>query len=238
MNTLAFTADSALFARLIETAALFAGEDSTLPMLAAVRLERHDNELLAIGTDRFRLGCVRINVKWDDQAPADWATLITREDVAQIITSYKPKGKGRRVDDLAVGVRPSPDRPTTCQLVLTKAGSSITLTIDPLDEGFPKWRGLLKTSVAATSAPLSERTAVLNLDLLKTFEKVKWSTNDSLNIEYGTDPSRPVTITCGQHFLGIQMPIREQDRSAWDAVLESSNLPDHSLGLELPLVAA
>lgn len=239
MTTPAFTADSTAFVRLIETAAVFGGQDDTLPMLCAVRLERHGHQLVAAATDRFRMGVVRIDAKWDDAAPADWATLIAREDVAQIVASFKNKGQTRTRAQIAVAAQADPEQPhrVVPQLVIDKAGSPITLTVDTLEAEFPKWRQLIKTSTAAADEPSPERVGILNLDYLKTFDKAKWSTNDNLTVEYPADPSRPVIITCGNHFLGLQMPLRENSRADWDDVLTSEQPGRENLGLTAPLAA-
>ena len=208
MNTPAFTADANRLVKLLETAIVFAGDDTTLPMLRCVRLERHGDHLIGATTDRFRIGVVKIDVNWDDNAPADWATMITRDDVAQIATSYKAKG-GRGLDKITTETNGD-------QLVLTRTSSAITLTIDAADFNFPKWRSLIPRS---DDKDMGGPASVLNLDLLKGFEKAKWSTNDQLHIEYPVE-RKPAIITCGHHFLGLLMPLQSNDRAAWDEVLD------------------
>ncbi|NKR32239.1 hypothetical protein GS538_20385 [Rhodococcus hoagii] len=239
MTTAAFTADATAFVRLVETAAVFGSNDDTLPMLCAVRLERHGNQLVAAATDRFRLGVVRIAAQWDDAAPADWATTISRDDVAQIVTSFKNKGQSRREAKITVAAQQNTElrHRVVGQLVISKAGSPITLTVETLESEFPKWRQLIQTSTDAADQPSPERTAILNLDLLKTFDKAKWSTNDSLTIEYPADPTRPVVITCGHHFLGIQMPLRTNERAEWDDILTTAQPGRENLGLPAQLAA-
>src|SRR5437868_12633975 len=73
---------------LLKTAILFACKDSTIPGINGVRLERHGDQLLAIATDRFRLGITRITLT-GNQCEGDFAAYVRLDQIKPAIPTLK-----------------------------------------------------------------------------------------------------------------------------------------------------
>ncbi|NCL73768.1 hypothetical protein [Rhodococcus sp. YH1] len=204
-----FTADADRLVRALDTTQAFAGDDTTIPVLRCIRLERHGRYLLAAATNRFQIGCTRIEVDWADDAPVDWTHLLVRDDIALIVANYK--GKNSRMRKITASAA------ATGGLTLSCTGSPVALTTEHQDVQFPNWRPLLAPTLEADEGGPA---GLLDLAMLKTFDKARWSTSDHLRIKYAGRTDRLALVLCGHHFVGAQMPIREPDgQGEWAEIL-------------------
>ena len=121
----------------VSDAALFAGTDSTLPMLNAVRLEASETQLIAVATDRFTLGVRRV-----DYAGESFELMLSLADVRTLAKMAKTVGRHFELRTVTVELSraESDNRVVSVQFGFS-TGESVTF--GTLDVEFPKWRQLI-----------------------------------------------------------------------------------------------
>lgn len=213
--------------QLLTAGMICAGKDSTLPSLCCVKLETRGNQLLAISTDRFRMGVARIGfVSSEDTDASQFVALVPLEDVKRTVASLKVPVKHR----------------DTVVVTLTLGGGKIAWTRDDdtwsgvmRDESdnmqFPRWQALM--APCANRPILPHQSAeyvgfICTAPYLADFAKAVWDRDQAMIVEPAESAGRPVIVRVGTHFLGLLMPVRKSDfddtdvRDAWMSILETS----------------
>lgn len=218
--------------RILSDASLFASTDVTLPGINVVRLEFDKDQVLAIATDRFRLGVSRAKVLDGDEVSMS----LYLDDVKRLIQSAKTKRaeEGWRAVDV------------------TSDGKSVQFTFNDgslaaariADVDFPKFRGLFPKSVSLPPLPAPDSTAkvtaqtaqnmrdvlaksrhatAFTAEYLASFGKVKGTGDRASRIfVYAHDSAygygqKPLTVTIGDDFVGLVMPVKfgDDDPRQW-----------------------
>lgn len=213
--------------QLLTAGMICAGKDSTLPMLSCVRLETRGKELLAVSTDRFRMGVARIGfVASEDTDASQFVALVPIDDVKRTISGLKTPVKER----------------DTVVVTLTLGDGKIAWTREDgilsgvmRDESanlqFPRWQALM--APCANRATLAEQNAayvgfMCTATYLADFAKAVWGRDQTMIVEPAESPGRPIIVRVGTHFLGLLMPVRKADydtndiRDDWMNILETS----------------
>lgn len=220
---------------MLKTAALFACPDQTIPAVHVVRLEQHGAELVAVATDRFRIGAVRSASTYPARSLTGSAdsfppVSIPLKTVKQLVTMLKP-ATGRGAPEHAVRLVVSDDHK---ELSWSRSdGLSGTVELEQAD--FPKWRGLMMghdyaTTIQEDAEPCAVRVCV-DPELLAPFTKAKRTARDNITVEAVAGKGKPIIIRVGTHFIGVLMPVRANDggadsletRHAWSAIIEDKN---------------
>ncbi|MFZ2175681.1 MAG: hypothetical protein WAW17_16915 [Rhodococcus sp. (in: high G+C Gram-positive bacteria)] len=209
---------------LLKTAAEFASRDDTLPSINVVHLEVQNNQLLAVGTDRFVMGVARASVAGPaEQLPEGFLLDVTVTDVKALLPLLKVAKRDE--SSLTVSVTVGKDA-----LHLLRSDGVAARLVDA-DVEFPKWRHLMGNARNAQRIGTATGHAVsISPDLLAKFAKAKRA-GDFMAIEPNQESAyRPIVIRVGTHFIGILMPTRVPDgssthpdsvevRDAWAGVL-------------------
>lgn len=191
------------FRSLVDPVLPFAGRDGMLPVLNAVRIESTGTHLLAMTTDRFRIGVQRLATE-GDKWPAFEAT-IPLAAVRSIKTLFKVRAGDLdsqltlTVDDGILSVE------STEANLLDMLGATARYSLD-LGE-YPEFRQLVEKAIKA--APT--QTAVgINAAFLADFRGLG-GRERHLSMKLPGDDSKPVVFADGEDFLGILMPRRMPD---------------------------
>ena|SRR5437868_4965111 len=197
---------------------LFAGKDATLPMLAAVKLEIVGKELVAITTDRFRIGMVRVPIDTEVEFSDTFTTLINRTDVdnmVRVLATAKKDVEWRAVTltvEALVTGRNSVSYRTT-------DGTSGSVTA--LDADFPKVRFLFPESAPELVDQEADRHSfAVSPAYMGDFAKAATILKArSMIIEPNVRADRPATVRIGSNFYGLIMPVRVNgsDVDSYDA---------------------
>ncbi|WP_406289562.1 hypothetical protein [Embleya sp. NBC_00896] len=196
------------------------GTDDSLPMLCGIKVEADDRHLYLIATDRYTLAATR------RAAPGigTWSAFLDTDDV-KAITAL-----GR-----IAGTRPIALSHDGRRLTARVGGHALTLDPNDTENGeglgsFPRWRPMVREALAA--APDLTTEVALNARFL-----ARWGGHLR-----GTDACapclvwgsgirhKPIVITRGEDFIGLQMPIHlghttgeptalERVRDAWNTTL-------------------
>lgn len=213
--------------QLLTAGMICAGKDITLPMLSCVRLETSGNELLAISTDRFRMGVARIGfVAEAGVDTSKFVALLPVEDVKRTVASLKIPAKER--DIVVVTLTLSDGKLAWTRDDDTWSG---VMRDESADLQFPKWRGLM--APPANRPALAEQNTeyvgfMCTAPYLADFGKAVWGRDQTIIIEPSEKPGRPIMVRVGEHFLGLLMPVRKSDfdtaavRAQWNGILETS----------------
>lgn len=227
---------------LLKTSLVCTGTDRTVPVLCAVRLEVQGRYLLAVSTDRFRLGIARVGLKGymragepytyenstipESDAPDSGfeAVLLDSADVKVAAAALKP---GRREGEMPVTFTRRPDGGIDWENRYTGQSGRMR----PVDASFPKWRGLIPDQ--ALRAPSVLRTDpepdgyrfMCNAAYLADFAKAAKFRGAPIVVEPTSGPNRPIVVRVGADFLGLIMPVRggagdqAEDRAVWVELL-------------------
>lgn len=200
----------------ITTAKLFAGNDATLPMLNAVRLEFAESQLVAVATDRFVLGVQRV-----DYSGEAFAVMLSAPDVVNLARIAKTATRDQQWRDVEVeitreqfwpaGADSRTDAPTErpdgrVATVAFRFNSGEAITIQTLDVEFPKYRQLIPSDDTVTVDPAGVKG--FNAGYLAKFSKVPGS--HQMVVSVGK-PGKPAVISIGDDFIGLIMPVRLAD---------------------------
>ncbi|RYE41299.1 MAG: hypothetical protein EOP24_37465 [Hyphomicrobiales bacterium] len=185
---------------LIFEADIFACRDKGQPAeLGCILFERHENKLLAISTDRFRLGVTSIDVKYD-RVPTDWSAMVHHRDLRSLLASVK-----------AIG---TPRTQRTCEVTIQQAKHQLTFGLPTLNstfdvvqrDKFPDWRKI----VTGNSYRAGTGSALVKPCFFGDFNKVvRTPGEDNALIETSAAPGGPTRITVGSHFVGLLMPVKD-----------------------------
>lgn len=207
-------------ARMLTTALAFASRDDTLPTVSGIHLSIDKGYFVATATDRFRLGLTRILI--DDKGIAGKSHPIGLLDLVatkKIIAHLKaPLSEQHLPAQLTVNI----DRSTT--LTVDTFGSAFTARLK--SENFPNYLHLLTNALAST--PGNSAVAV-NAGYLAAFKVASWQ-GEHLTVRMST-ADRPFVVLCGDHFIGMQMPVRmerdcDDEFTSWTTFLTSAAEPE------------
>lgn len=226
--TVALTAHN--LTRVLATAALCASTDRMIPPINRVEVSVSDGYVIAVATNRFRMGVCRVKHEVDADAvlpPQGWAAAIDLDDLRRLCTIIRPRTRGERSAEVSFTVAgDSLDE-------LTFTAGTITMTATAHREKFPDWRKMMRTcrDNAVDPAP----SVPVNPGYLASFGKASWESDDRLEI-FASRRNRPTTITVGEHFFGVLMPVLvhedgvgEDSRSSWDRLVAEGKAPASDL---------
>ncbi|MGB3362024.1 MAG: hypothetical protein WA972_04325 [Rhodococcus qingshengii] len=195
----------------------FAGKDSTLPMLCGIDLSITKRQFVVAGTDRFRFGLLRLDVK--DLEGNDGRLGFLERSTATFLLKMLNGGRSRsKLEPLKVKVEGSS---------LTIAGYGRSVTVDLVSEEFPDVTRILTDQMKAS---VDVDNWAVNTDYFADFKGAAWNPGDSARIR-ATSPSRAVVVMVGEHFIGIIMPVRsmtpyEEKSAEWAEFLAPTPEPE------------
>lgn len=218
--------------RVLSDAAVFASHDETMPRICMVHVEFTGDHMLAVATDRFRLGVSKIG-------PVDGKTVLgsvdgeasfnlALRDVQTLIKLSKTLRRDERTR--VVWINQSNDGAvrddgTRVGTVTFKFSDGASLDVVPQDTEFPRWRQLFPESGTQVPRDATAFTA----EYLASFAKVDGGSSQRL-VMYSHDDihgrrdkpekpvvgelygsQRPTTFTIGDNFVGLLMPVKLED---------------------------
>jgi DNA polymerase III sliding clamp (beta) subunit (PCNA family) len=210
------------FAGLVDAVIPFASADDDLPVLNTVRIESRGKYLLAMTTDRFRIGVKRLAAP-DDGGWPEFAATVPLRAVRSIKQVFRP---GRGMDtDLTLAITEDDVltvEPAGALVDMLSARASYSLE----RAEYPKFASLITKALAAESAAGEFG---VNPKFLADFSKVTGPTvavRPTAPEEEGK--AAPIVISDGEDFLGLLMPRKligstaepRNDLSDWNALLE------------------
>ncbi|MFF1392095.1 DNA polymerase III subunit beta family protein [Rhodococcus erythropolis] len=207
-------------AKAITIALKFAGKERELPMLCGINLSIIKGQLTITGTDRFRLGLVRIR---PIPETADGATNPDLDGPGSNI-GVLPRATATRL--LRVIGGPLDGRSPNVELTssgreLTVADGETRLTVTLVDEKFPDVVGILLDEM---ERPIDLDLWGVNTALFAAFKDAAWRKGDHATVRLST-ASRPAVVRIGDHFIGCLMPVQIAKRgstaSDWKEFLTS-----------------
>lgn len=123
--------------RLLAAAVVFASQDLTLPVLAAVHLRRDGTSLTATATDRYSLYRETIEVN-EDSAPGDWTFLLGGDDLHTLRQLIGCVTRGRVASTRKlITVRLTHEAPADLPATLVAEVGPLRAQFDPRGEQFP-----------------------------------------------------------------------------------------------------
>lgn len=214
--------------RLLIEGLICTGNDDTLPMLNGVKLETTDDgQLLAIGTDRFRLGISRIPHGGTDKVD----DLLDGKQAKALAAILKPV-RARNAPDYTVDLEFVGGRGTYARKMKWARSDGMSGVVDILDHQFPKWRHLVDSAKGVRPIETGDTQHdayrfYCNAKYLAEFAKAQRSAYDNVAVEPVAGHNRPIIFRVGAHFLGLLMPVRMVEDSSlaayhdWDQVIAS-----------------
>jgi hypothetical protein len=219
--------------RVLSDAAVFASHDETIPALCMVHVEYTGTRMLAVATDRFRLGVSKADFDkqgLDNQPEYAEATFnLALRDVVSLIKLSKTSKRDMRSRFVWVSqngdgaVRDDDSRVGT---VTFKFSDGAALDVTPQDTEFPKWRQLFPE----TGTQVPRDATAMNAAYLASFAKVDGGFSGQRVVLYSHDdihgyrdkPEKPVvdrlygsqkptTFAIGDNFVGLLMPVKLVD---------------------------
>lgn len=194
-----FTVPVGDFTRVLSNAAVFAGKDTTLPVLNAVRVEisapdqNAEATMTAVATDRYTIGMDTCNVSG---VINELALLISLPDVQRLVKAAKSCKHG-----YVVGAVEQDER------VRFDIAFDATMIVQQQDGEFPKYRSLIPDD-STLDASDGVNTIAFDPSKLARFDKVQGSGRlDPIKLRLLT-PTKPALVTKGDTFIGLIMPIR------------------------------
>lgn len=210
----------------LKATVLFATKVSEmLPMLAAVKFEVRDGQLITASTDRFRIGMVRTAVDQESEVSSDFSVLVNRPDVenmVRVLAAPKASEPWRMVT-LETTVDASERKHVSFRTTDGNTGSFIGLDLD-----FPKYQFLIPEDKGPVNDQESDRHSFgVNPSYMADFAKAATALKAHSMIVEPTEANRPAAIRIGSRFLGLIMPVRVNDtdvdsfdtRAAWRTIL-------------------
>ena len=196
----AVTLDARDLLTVLVNASLFAGTDDTLPILNAVRLEARGGFLHGYGTDRYRVGEVRVPLERSDGE--DFAVTLSVKTVrtwVPILKSAVLAQKGVRVQETTL---------TEDHGTVTLECFTATVRAAAVDGDYPKIRGLFFTE----EPKFEGGTMGFNPAYFASFTKVQDFKNGTRNLPLvfvpGPNPNKPHMFLFEDWFRGLIMPVR------------------------------
>ncbi|WP_405011002.1 hypothetical protein [Kitasatospora sp. NBC_01539] len=181
------------------------GTDETLPVLNGIYLEATGTHLYACATDRYTFALTRR--KAPETTQDTWSAVIARTDLTALRALCPTR---RHAAELTL----THDRPTTRtpdgSLTVSDGTRSLRLSANaPLAGHFPKWRPLFATALAAE--PQLTEEAHYSAAFLARWAHAPTNRYEPLTT-WSAGPRKPLLVAAGHDFLGLQMPIRHDDR--------------------------
>lgn len=181
-----------------------------LPDLGVVRMEVRANILYAVATDRYTMAVVRHRL--DDETD-DTAIAISRVDAAALLKLFKYDRKNNPGLQLTVGtmaaetVLDPADRPALT--VTAKDGNTLVL---PGRESrtLADWRKYIGKVIHRTQQPTSPNLGLASIYLARWAKAARGAA--PLTVSLGANATDPVAVRAGDHFIGIWMPARLEER--------------------------
>ena len=204
-----FSIDRADLTKAVTIGLKFAGKERELPMLCGINLSMIKGQLTITGTDRFRIGLVRIK-PWPKMAdgsanpdlsgPGSNIGVLPRATATRLLRVIGGPLDGR-----------SPQVELTCSgRELTVADGETRLTVTLADEKFPDIAGILLEEM---DRPIDLDVWGVNTALFAAFKDAAWRRGDHATVRLST-PSRPALVRIGDHFIGCLMPVRITEHGA------------------------
>lgn len=170
-----------------------ASKDDTLPLITSIHLECGRGELFAIATDRYTMGIARATVDSRDT----WTGRIDRTDLKTVTAWLRTTPDTIEITGSREG--------DTLTLTLSHDGSTLRLACQYAGD-LPKWRDLAKGAVAA-------KPAAVDLNSFSTAFLARWKAAGVVLHTWQGGPGKPLLFTDAEAtFLGIQMPVRTDER--------------------------
>lgn len=207
--------------RVLSDASIFASHDATLPMLNTVHIEFAGKLMLAVATDKFRLGVSKIGpvdntLNSGGSIDGEAVFNLTLHDVTSLIKLAKTLKRDERTR--VVWINQNADSSVTFNF------DDVSMDVKPADVEFPKWRQLFPDSGSQTARAATAFTA----DYLASFGKVNGGDSHRIVMYshddvHGFDPEtekhqKPTTFTIGDNFVGLLMPVKLADNGSRDYV--------------------
>lgn len=211
--------------RIVTEAALFTGNDSTLPMLTAVKIEINGKKIVAVATDRFTLGVSKAEYtgtknnagEADSEIAEEWSFMLYPDEYKQLLQAAKTAKAQTQWREVAI-------KRADNGFVVFEFSVGAEIRLREADVEFPKYRQLFPS---VDDFALSEPVNVQAVDA-KHFAKfakvddggngkstrVKWVSIRAVEKRGTTDQrevQKPSICTIGENFVGLIMPIRLPD---------------------------
>ncbi len=184
---------------LVNAAMLFCAKNNDLEAIYGVHLERFNDELLAVSSDRFSLGVSSVPAQYSDVGT--WSTFIGYEDMRSLKLVLKSFGTAKkRRESLPVTLTHAAD---TMTVSLPSQDLTLTAHTNP---SFPDWRKLLDS--VDTYGHRAEF-APLNLDKFGRVDLLR-NNSDRALMEVGA-PGKPTRVTISDYFVGLLMPCTQSN---------------------------
>jgi hypothetical protein len=186
------TINAATLRTMLQQVAPHMGEDDSLPVLNAVHLEARDGYLFAAASDRYTIAVARNTLLGPDQT---WRAMIPAGDLATITAWLKSAD-----DNIELTVT---ENPPISDLTLTCQGSVLKTTAS-IGNGFPQWRTIMRSALAADPEPVP-------LSTWTTKYLTRWKHADKTLHAWQAGPNKPLVFADrAGSFLGMQMPVRDE----------------------------
>lgn len=190
-------------------------KDATLPVLAAVRVERtDDNTATLLATDRYRLARVRIPARWTGEGTG---FQIAAADVKRLIADGKVRISADRhltTHDYLMTLEVGSDERLAVSAQHPYAGTEVSFTTLVAPGDYPRVGQLFPDAL-----PQAEGMAAVNPALLADFAKVKDIRPATAKDAKGTpmvihpNGAKPILVTVGDWFTGLLMPVIGPNRT-------------------------
>lgn len=205
-TTLEITASQ--FATLVRPVIPLVSDDFT-PILNSVRIQTHGKYVIAMATDRFRLGIHRI--KLETAPPAAFEATIRLSELKRILSIFKPT---RTVDSILTLTIEADDL-----IRVNQSGgfgfidASMTFRIERGE--YPDSRRVINAALAETDEKSTE--TAFNPSYLASFKNAPRERNVPLVI-HSSAPGKATVISAGDDFIGAIMPVRLASGAAPEVV--------------------
>jgi DNA polymerase III sliding clamp (beta) subunit (PCNA family) len=184
--------------RVLHNAALFASKDAARPILNGIEVSIN-GKVEATGTDSYRLG--------HDECPtlsgSGEATMVLEAKEVTAIAKELLKAGSYAEATITTTDAIVPGGSEGTEVTIKLAGRTWVLL--SVYGTYPQWRML----IPAENATGEVSTIGLNADMLASFAKVKSdaSPKGTMRLRF-LSPTKPVVVSIGTSFCGVQMPVR------------------------------
>jgi len=186
--------------RILKDASLFASNNNTIPVINAVHLESRDQELIAVGTDRFVLGVSKTEV---EESTGPFGVALPLRQVKTII--QLAAAGNQAFSKVALDANEKSVR------VAFSSGETFTLPNDLEFGAHKKWIQLLESSPDDGPSKAMD----LNPQLLAKFARVSGCSAARMRLHF-SGHIRPIRVSIGDAFVGMVMPMRIPDDASMD----------------------
>lgn len=177
----------------LKAIAAFASKDETRYVLNGVCVDRHNNSTILVATDGRRLGAVELTDEIHDFTAENFEPFIIPASLIQSLPKPSSAYNGR----IRISLNGS-----------VSASASKTVSVDPIDGIYPKWKHV----IPSPSAYETRGNINVNLDLLSDFPKAIRSILGTSGVTISAkDEMSPILIraaSASNKFIGVIMPVR------------------------------